>query len=658
MKKYIIGRQSTWGLLTLVLGFQLLCAQAPPSATLAELQAQQAQLTQLSALNDQQIAAATAFGPYLKSESARVSTAIAALSITTADTFGKRFGPTWKDLNPGVADTRPTTYSTADIAATKLNADGTKQTFIRADPYNVGIEDGDLSDYWSCSGQVLYVPNAGDKVTFPKTWGSTDTVTTGNPGIDRIATFAMYNGAIATSPRLDKASFISRPDHFRANESRYAGADQPVGMVRTVAGVCNEALVISQNGILMSMGTQTSREGEAWPLPVLTLPADKKPTGGIAVTTSNEFALITVTDTTTGKGQLAVVALEGRWIKYHTWPYMGLYNQGSWSDFKLLGYIDLSIAAPDNVAAASNGSWKSPGDTAGKSISQILLASGDDRWSLLNGSYAWLKIVATKGYAIVSSKSEGKAVIVDLTPLFASVRDAYLNKYDATMAARGPLPAQFPQAFDLLATSQPKEVLSIAIAKPTALLAGQQIDRWSPDFQKAYIASEAGNITIVDTSSLLARFDFEQSHALGVIGSFKVGRNPVSMCFARFGEAGLPLIPAGRAVDPLNNLFWVACRGERRLDLVVTANGSGQVVRSIQDSRLEDPVGLGMADRAPMLTVTDYTGHKIHSFRVGGVAAHSGKFYGCGPDGKAAYEYSGSLTFNGAPFAVCSVNVN
>jgi hypothetical protein len=625
--------------------------------SLSDLEVQYLQVSTLATLNTQQVKTGTLLAPALKREVDRLAKLIADLK-TPADDFGKRFGPTWQELNPNGVDTRPTLFSTPDKPATLLNADGTKMTFQRCDPYNVGAENGDLSDYWSDSGQAIYKPDPGAVVTYRKVWDKPEMMTTPNPGIDRVETFGHYDGVFATSPRLDYASGTCRPEDFRAHEPRYANADQPIGMVRNDGSLTNEALVITANGTLMAAGTQTSRGSADWPLPVLVLPAGKKPTGGIAITTGNELCLITVIDTVTGKGQLAVVALEGKFISYHVWPYMGLANQGSWSDFKLLGFVDLSIAAPDHVSAASNGFWESPGQTAGKPLAQLLLSDPLNRKAFLTGEYGWTKTVATKGYAIVSGKSDDKAVIVDLSPVFGYLSQSWLSDYDATAASRGALPNQFPQAFDLLPTNKPREVYSIAASKPSCVLAGKRIERWSADFHKAYVATEAGLVLIVDTSSLMARYDFEKSNALGVIGSFTVGRNPVDLCFARFEEDGLPLIPVGRPVDKVNNLFWAVCRGERRIDYVVTFGGQGLVVRSVQDARVDDPVGCGVGTRANILSVADYTGKKVHSFRIGNLTAKNGKVYGAGKDGKEWIEYSGSLAFPGGPFAINSANVN
>src|SRR5205085_2770647 len=125
----------------------------------------------------------------------------------------------------------------------------------------------------------------------------------------------------------------------------------------------------------------------------------------------------TIWDTTALKGQLAVVALEGKYIATHTMPYMGLPNQGSWSTFKLLGYVDLPMSAPSSVSAASNGFWSGPSATNGKDLGAIDLAVDSTRSMMYNSG-----TIARGGYAIVASKQENKVAIVDLTPLFDYMR--------------------------------------------------------------------------------------------------------------------------------------------------------------------------------------------------------------------------------------------
>ncbi|HEU5079397.1 MAG TPA: hypothetical protein VFT72_09290 [Opitutaceae bacterium] len=562
-------------------------------------------------------------------------------------TIGKRLGPTFEALNPSAVDDRPTTF--------KRESKSCSLSFSnRTNPYELGdigcVKD---DDYWSDSGQVAYIPDAAD-----------------DPGLDRIQTFAYYNNVFAISPRLDYASGKPHPDP-QTREAYYktlTGSlpSLPVGMVRSYGMLQNEALVIYRNGLLGVAGTQTSRAGNERPYPGLLLPANKVPTA-IAISTGNEFAFITVMDTQTQKGQLAIVALEAKFLAFHTWPYMAMPNQGSWSDFKLLGYIDLPMTAPDAVAAASNGYWNGPSQTANKVLSQLKLDDEGTRKGLYDGPEAgWTGVVANKGYAIVTSRVDNKAVLVDLSPLFSYIRESYLSSaasYQATIAARGNGPNQFPLTFAEKAEITPRVVWERTLTSPTAVLAGQRVDRWSLDRYKGYIACEDGTIHILDTSSYMARFSWEKKGVVNIIGTVKVGRNPVGMAFNRFSEYPLPLLPNGadgkpQRPDPTNNAFYVACRGDRELDGVVTSDGQGQVFRRIKDSRMGDPVAVSVALRGPIISVADFAGKKILSFRVGTIKDRHDRVYPCGPEGKDKYEFAGELSFQGNPFAINSTNVN
>lgn len=555
-----------------------------------------------------------------------------------------RLGPSYAQLNAGAVDDRPTLYQ----AASKNPGKG---YFVRINPYELG-EPGSDSDYWSDSGQVGYIPD--DPAN--------------DPGLDRIQTFAYYNRVFAISPRLDWASGKPHADQ-QTREAYYVTMNggplkQPIAMVRNYAMEQNEEIVIYRDGLFAVAGTQTSRSGSERPYPGFKFPTNKVPRA-VAVTTSNEFALVAVWDTDRHVGQLAVVALEGKYLPFHTWPYMAMPNQGSFSDFKLLGYVDLPMAAPSAVAAASNGLWCGPSSTGGKVLSQIDLADDTLRQLVYGG--AWQSVVAKGGYAIVSSFDENKVAIVDLTPLFAYVRESYLGSaagYAATLAARGPGAEQFPQTFAANPAIAPKVVWQGAIEKPTAVLAGQSLDRWTKDRFKAYVAAQDGTVHIFDTSPLMARNSWEIRGTLQRIGAVKVGRNPVGLAFARHGASDLPLLPndstgAQRQPDELNNLFYVACRCDREVDAVVTWHGEGAVYQRIRDSRMGDPVAVSVARRGNIVTVADFAGKKLLSFRIGVIKdARNDKVYGCGASGTDPFEFAGELPLAGSPFLVNSTNVN
>lgn len=563
----------------------------------------------------------------------------------SAPAVSARLGATFDQLSPGAPDDRPMLFRPESKPAPP-------GFYVRINPYELGDLPGPDTNYWSDSGQVGYIPD--DPAN--------------DPGLDRIQTFAYYNQVFAISPRLDWASGRPHPD-LQTRDSSYAklnGAPlrQPIAMVRNQAMQQNEALVLYRDGLLAVAGTQTSRAGSERPYPGLKFPANKVPRA-IAVTTSNEFAVVTVWDTDRQQGQVAVVALEARYLPFHTWPHMGMPNQGSWSALKLLGYVDVPMRQPDAIAAASNGLWTGPSSTQNKVLSQINLADEGQRALVEKG--AWQSVVAKNGYAIVASSTEDKVAVLDLTPLFSYMRDSYLKSTDAlaaTLAARGAVPDAFPQTFAVRPAIAPKVVWEAAMTAPTAVLAGHKVDRWSVDRFKAYVATRDGTLHIIDASPLMARNSWEVRGKLQVIGTVPVGRNPVALIFARYGESGLPLIPNDnsgkpRSPDPLNNMVYVACRGDREVDGVVTWGGAGQVFRRIRDARLGDPVALGMASRANILTVADFLGRKIVSFRIGTINdTRNNRIYPVGGDGSVPYEYAGELAVPGYPFLVNSTNVN
>ena len=556
-----------------------------------------------------------------------------------------RLGPTFEQLNPGAADDRPTLFSNVSKMAPA-------KYYVRIKPYELGTEPASDGDYWSETGQVGYVPDD----------------PAGDPGLDRVQLYAYYNKVFAISPRLDWGSGTPHPDP-QTRESHYVNLNggtrpsQPVAMVRSYGMQQNEQVMVYRDGLFAVAGMQTSRAGKERPYPGFKFPSHKVPRA-IAVTTSNEFALVVVWDTQRNIGQLAVVAMEGKYLPFHTWPYMGLPNQGSFSDFKLLGYIDLPMKSPNAVSAASNGLWQGPSSTDGKVLSQIDLGLDSARKNIYSG--AWKSVVATGGYALVSSTEENKAVIVDLTPVFAYMRESYLSSgesYQATLAARGAAPEQFPQTFAVRPSIQPAVIWQGTFSQPTTVLAGFDVDRWSKDRYKGYVATRDGTIHILDTSPLMARHSWEIRGKLEQIGTVKVGRNPVSMVFARRKESGLPLLPNAdngdqRAPDPYNNLFYVACRGERSVDTVVTWHGQGAMYRRIKDSRMGDPVAVSTAVRGNILTVADFRGKKILSFRIGTLKDLRNKVSYAPGDPNYGYEFAGELPFQGSPFMVNSANLN
>lgn len=550
----------------------------------------------------------------------------------SAAELSKRLGPTFQELYPSAPDTRVKLPFTPD----KQSSDS--KTY-RANPYNVGEPNGDPTDYWSTSGQVAYVPDNAAVI-----------------GIDRVQLFAHYTGVFKTSPIGDWPSGDWRPDPY-LKDGRYAKAGQPVATVRNYGMLSNEALAITTGGALIALGTQTSRSSNEYPLPFLQFPATKKLLS-IALSTMNEFAFIGLQDSVTGKGQIAVVALEGRHLPFHTWPYLGLANQGVWSDFVLMGYIDLSFSSPDSISAATNGRWEGPSQTDSKVLSQINLEAKSQRDQIYyeGNEPGWMMLVATAGYLIVGSKTDGKAEIWNLEPLMKYVRESWLLSFPVTKDKRAA--GVWPLPIGPTTSHRPKLAITLTLARVTAVLAGGSIDRWSQDYHKAHVAQEDGTISIINTSQLMKRWPWEKSGALAVAGKFQIGKNPVQLLPARWGDSAVPLIPINSQPDPKNNYFWAVCRGDRRLELVVTFDGKGQTHRILTDPILKDPVAACVADRANIITVCDFAGKQIVSFRKGSLKGYLGPIYPVGNTATDWVELSGAMPILGHPFSISASNVN
>ena len=90
----------------------------------------------------------------------------------------------------------------------------------------------------------------------------------------------------------------------------------------------------------------------------------------------------------------------------------------------------------------------------------------------------------------------------------------------------------------------------------------------------------------------------------------------------------------------------------------MTYGGQGAIFRTIQDSRMGDPVAVSVASRGYILSVADYDGKKLLSFRIGGMTDRHGRHYGCGPNGTDSWEFGGEIDFAGHPFLVNTANVN
>lgn len=502
-------------------------------------------------------------------------------------------------------------------------------------------KDGDFS---STHAQVLYVP---DKP--------------GDPGVDRISILDMASMVFSCKPEptwwggTHPEPAVTTPAWMQASGGQLG---MPVAMTRAYGNWANSGLMIFTSGLVGAAGTCTSQSKH----PFLMLPKGKIPTA-ISITNKSEFALITVWDVEKLQGQVAVLALESmnkeslmglyEWHEQHP----GLPSVGGLRAMKLLGFIDLPFATPTAITAVGNRThtWIT---LAGKNSfpRDVDLAKPEMRESFYSGENN--DILDTAGFAVVTSRYENKATFIDLQPLFAFYREMYFTTQENYQRTRdqGPEPKRWPFAFETDPRAKPVVVKTVPVKEPTAVRATVS----GGAAARVYIATMEGRLQIWRVGGL-ATEAAASSGEIGQSGEVRVGRNPTCLAYNKNPGWGSP--------DTMNNEIIVVSRGDREVQWVhftSSATGdTGEITKRLRDpQRLLDPVFAEVADthgtESYVISVLDFKGRKVVNYRFGPVVFHTngGKRFDMGPDGKAAFECGGMMSFPGFPFAISGTNVN
>ena len=111
------------------------------------------------------------------------------------------------------------------------------------------------------------------------------------------------------------------------------------------------------------------------------------------------------------------------------------------------------------------------------------------------------------------------------------------------------------------------------------------------------------------------------------------------------------------------NVIIVVSRGDRRIDWVSFTPSGPQIIRTLRDKNLLDPVSADVTDnhtnQGRILEVTDFKGRRVTGYRYEPVLlTKPEELVGMGADGKADIECTGSMVFPGYPFSVSNSNVN
>lgn len=545
-------------------------------------------------------------------------------------TIDCRLGPKFADLNMGVDDPRPTAWEPEHLAA---NGGYLCPTYELS-----GACDGGC-DYGSTSGQVLYAPDA-----------------VGGTGVDRMQNYAYENGVICES--IQQGGWLGGPQPDPGLTTWTEALGRPVllpnGFNQTEYVETNAGIMIFPDGLLGATGNQTAGDTK----PFFQFPANKVPTA-VAISTYNEFAFVTIWDTDAIAAQIAVFALRADKPEAFSIPYFALPNEAGFSAIHLMGYIDLPDMLTPTAIAVSGDNGNTPGGHVPgfefgnqNDPEQNIMTSQAARDGLSREDYE--RRVPMAGQIVVASRWEDRVTLLDMRPLAQFVRDVYFGPDDAkrqSAAARDVWPFTFATSPEAM----PVVVTTLSIPHPTVVRVGNQPGNQGPgDLRaplKAWVGNQGGELRILDITA----FAHDAPRPVP----------PSSV-------TELAVVQAGRNITAMTrqggSQVLIASRGDRRVEWVGIAEDDPttlKVLRTLRDSRFDDPVLVDASDRGPVVTIGDFTGKTLLNYRVGRTENNGGKppaDFGCGANGQDSecteFEFGGSLTIPGTPFHVGTTNVN
>jgi len=523
-------------------------------------------------------------------------------------------------------------------------------------------------DFSSTQGQLLYKSDATAALVSPPVSPNDNE----SIGIDCVHIYE-WDHAIFTEAPINTGNGDSSPDSNVAtclavlNGKLDIGL--PIGVARGPAGYANSGLILFSKGLIMTAGTVTAFSDWA----ALQLPANKKPTA-IAITSRNEFAVVTVIDTDRMVGQVCFIALwGGQDLQISAkspgfpadWPvaHPGLPNPAVFTGMKILGYVDLPFVFPTGISAIGGPynhnpiSNKTDGNAGSLEQYDLNVQADRDNFNTGGGGYAGNNsgYVSRTGAAVVIAKYENKACFLDLTALFMGLFNQYFTtqaNYDATKYQNPGNPfysvynladtTQFPFGFDAKPAWTPTITKTVDVTNPTAVLMSND------GLAMTTIASPDGTLSFFNADGTPST----------VTPSLKVGPNVTCLAYDKKGSG-----------------FWAVSRGDRSLIRLSSwgktpgwggsvANTPVTVLLTIKDPRMVDPVHLEVSDthsvEVPILTVADFGGRQILNYRYGPLLDQtgSGASYPMGATGADAFECAGVLAIKGAPFRFSGSNVN
>jgi hypothetical protein len=499
------------------------------------------------------------------------------------------------------------------------------------------------------------------------------------PGVDGIETIQFDHNIWSGVPELNWAmgaghhghpTLMLRPD-LVAKLNPFGVPRQPVEVVRAYGAGEDAACsyMVFQSGQIACGEGGTTAKNEYFFKP---FPTDFTPTAA-SVTNNGEFLLVTGWNTTTLKGQLAVIVIGSYQPKgafwNHEWNenYPGFFNYSFPKFTKLLGIIDLpGMRAPTMINAVGN--WEfyfwhpHPGEPG------TFPLSVQANWQCFSTGFCSTHY-DTGGFALIGSRYERRILLYDLTPLFQTIKAGMFTtftEFQAHMANIGLGAGQWPPTFAENHGETPRLVKTIDFPNEVTAVSASVF----PD-NRALIATLDGLVHIWDVDGLQTGGTGANAHEVSTVATGSNTTRLVNLKHTRDGkriaigshwshlEKGWPNL--------IQNQWLALSRGTKTVSWIDFSSGTAKVIQTMTDSRLIDPITVEDSNthgtQADLLTIADYGAKDVKSYRYGPViewttppcnAKVDGTCPIFGPD---TFEYEGAYATPTGPFSISAENV-
>ena len=526
------------------------------------------------------------------------------------------------------------------------------QTFV----YSLGTPCG-RDDFSGSYAQVGYVTDASNPGTIP--------------GVDGISTLQRDHCLWAGEPQSYWATGNGHPTSMLSAKNvqehdPHGTPQRPVEVTRAYgaseAAGCSY-MVFQDGQIACGEGGNTAKDKFYFkPFPSWFTPT------AASVTNNGEFLLVTGWNTDNHHGQLAVIAMGSSRPNGEFWgyewdeDYPGFRNYSLPVFSKLLGIINLpGMVAPTAVEGVGNwvyqpGSFLPVPKGVNRSAGQPgkFSLSKQSNWQcFVDGECA--DMFDAHGFALVASRYEHKVLLVDLSPLFQSIRKGMFGswtEFRKNVANTGTGTGQWPPTFTEDRSQIPTIVKTITYPHQiTAISASLYADN------RALIATEDGHLHIWDVDGLQTATG-TGAEAKEIYDLAGVGANVTRIAHMKHWL---------HAENNGGNVRWqyiLLSRGDKTAKWIDLSASSPVVLRTLQDSRLVDPISIednnNHGTQTDLVDIADYGDRNIKGYRYGPVVFWTTPgvpTFSLLPTGNETFEYEGAYATPTGPFTISIENV-